>query len=177
MLQMKFKPRFIEAFRSGQKITSLRMMEFKCFRSDREDKEEYFHDDTLTKNIIIPDYSADATMWFGKGARFTHISDFVGLLKRQPYQTLSNIKLVTEIEGGETVPFATADIGYISVIKGDKIADVDAIHDGFNPDRDPLSELLAFMRDVYPNKDPLNEMFWLYTFTNILMLPMQGGAA
>lgn len=176
MLQMKFKPRFIEAFRSGQKITSLRMMQFKCFRSDREDKEEYFHDDTLNKNIIIPDYSADATMWFSKGARFTHISDFAGLLKRQPYQPLSNIELVTEIEGGETVPFAVAFINDISVIKGDKIEDVDAIHDGFNPENHPLAELFVFMRDVYPHKDPLNEMYWLYTFTNILMLPMPGGA-
>ncbi|ECW2126815.1 hypothetical protein D7N80_17740 [Salmonella enterica subsp. enterica] len=177
MLQMKFNPRFIEAFRSGQKITSLRMMQFKCFRSDREDKEEYFHDDTLNKNIIIPDYSADATMWFSKGARFTHISDFAGLLKRQPYQPLINIELVTEIEGGETVPFAVAFINDISVIKGDKIEDVDAIHDGFNPENHPLAELFVFMRDVYPHKDPLNEMYWLYTFTNILMLPMQGGAA
>ncbi|HIA0775892.1 TPA: hypothetical protein ACWOXG_000503 [Salmonella enterica subsp. enterica] len=177
MLQMKFKPRFIEAFRSGQKITSLRMMQFKCFRSDREDKEEYFHDNTLTKNIIIPDYSADATMWFGKGARFTHISNLAGLLKRQPYQPLSNIKLVTEIEGGETVPFATATIKDISVIKGDQIDDVQAILDGFNPENHPRAELLVFMRDIYPHKDPLNEMFWLYTFTNIQMLPMQGGAA
>ncbi|EBN2887560.1 hypothetical protein HB034_004340 [Salmonella enterica subsp. diarizonae] len=170
MLQMKFKPRFIEAFHSGQKITSLRMMQFKCFRSDREDKEEYFHDDTLTKNIIIPDYSADATMWFSKGARFTHISDFAGLLKRQPYQTLSNIELVTEIEGGETVPFAVAFINDISVIKGDQITDEHAIRDGFNPENHPLAELFVFMRDVYPNKDPLNEMYWLYTFTNIQML-------
>ncbi|RNM58016.1 hypothetical protein [Salmonella enterica] len=177
MLQMKFKPCFIEAFRSGQKITSLRMMQFKCFRSDREDKEEYFHDDTLTKNIIIPDYSADATMWFGKGARFTHISDFAGLLKRQPYQPSSNITLVTEIEGGEIAPFAIAFIKDIYVIKGDKIEDVDAIHDGFNPDRNPRAELFVFMRDVYPNKDPLNEMYWLYSFTNIQMLPQWGGEA
>ncbi|EEN8044910.1 hypothetical protein FVV09_00165 [Salmonella enterica] len=177
MLQMKFKPRFIEAFRSGQKITSLRMMQFKCFRSDREDKEEYFHDDTLTKNIIIPDYSADATMWFSKGARFTHISDFAGLLKRQPYQPSSNITLVTEIEGGEIAPFAIAFIKDISVIKGDKIENIDAIHDGFNPDRNPRAELFVFMRDVYPNKDPLNEMYWLYSFTNIQMLPQWGGEA
>ncbi|EIK6737353.1 hypothetical protein LKC87_002272 [Salmonella enterica subsp. enterica serovar Aqua] len=177
MLQMKFKPRFIEAFRSGQKITSLRMMQFKCFRSDREDKEEYFHDDTLTKNIIIPDYSADATMWFGKGARFTHISDFAGLLKRQPYQPLSNITLVTEIEDGEIAPFAIAFIKEISVIKGDKIEDIDAIHDGFNPDRDPLAELHAFMRDVYHTATPDKETYWLYIFTNVQMLPQWGGAA
>ncbi|EOA1532678.1 hypothetical protein ACH8KY_003182 [Salmonella enterica subsp. enterica serovar Braenderup] len=175
MLQMKFKPRFIEAFRSGHKITSLRMMKFNCFTSDRGDELGYFHADTLTKNIIIPDYSADATMMFDKGTVFTRITDLSGLLKRQPYQPLSNIELVTEIEGGEIVPFATATIGDISVIKGDQIEAIDAIHDGFNPDRDPLSELLAFMRDIYPNKDPLNEMYWLYTFTNIQMLPMWGG--
>ncbi|EIC8753074.1 hypothetical protein LAR50_003376 [Salmonella enterica] len=177
MLQMKFKPRFIEAFRSGQKMTSLRMMQFKCFRSDRKDKEEYFHDDTLTKNIIIPNYSADATMWFSKGARFTHISNLAGLLKRQPYQPSSNITLVTEIEGGEIAPFAIAFIKDISVIKGDKIENIDAIHDGFNPDRNPRAELFVFMRDVYPNKDPLNEMYWLYTFTNVQMLPQWGGEA
>ncbi|EGC1289034.1 hypothetical protein H8526_003111 [Salmonella enterica] len=177
MLQMKFKPRFIEAFRSGQKMTSLRMMHFKCFRSDREDKEEYFHDDTLTKNIIIPDYSADATMWFSKGARFTHISNLAGLLKRQPYQPLSNITLVTEIEGGEIAPFAIAFIKDISVIKGDQIEAIDAIHDGFNPENHPLAELFVFMRDVYPNKDPLNEMYWLYAFTNVQMLPQWGGEA
>ncbi|EID9799957.1 hypothetical protein LCR84_002424 [Salmonella enterica] len=177
MLQMKFHPRFIEAFRSGQKMTSLRMMQFKCFRSDREDKEEYFHDDTLTKNIIIPDYSADATMWFSKGARFTHISNLAGLLKRQPYQPLSNITLVTEIEGGEIAPFAIAFIKDISVIKGDQIEAIDAIHDGFNPENHPLAELFVFMRDVYLNKDPLNEMYWLYTFTNVQMLPQWGGEA
>ncbi|ECQ0255545.1 hypothetical protein ACU6HG_002651 [Salmonella enterica] len=177
MLQMKFHPRFIEAFRSGQKMTSLRMMQFKCFRSDREDKEEYFHDDTLTKNIIIPDYSADATMWFSKGARFTHISNLAGLLKRQPYQPSSNITLVTEIEGGEIAPFAIAFIKDISVIKGDQIEAIDAIHDGFNPENHPLAELFVFMRDVYPNKDPLNEMYWLYTFTNVQMLPQWGGEA
>lgn len=177
MLQMKFKPRFIEAFRSGQKITSLRMMEFKCFRSDREDKEEYFHDDTLTKNIIIPDYSADATMMFDKGTVFTRITELSGLLKRQPYQPLSNIELVTEIEGGETVPFAVAFIKDISVISGDQIEAIDAIHDGFNPENLPLTEFLVFMRDVYPNKNPKREMYWLYTFTNIQMLPMWGGAA
>ncbi|EHG4044239.1 hypothetical protein J4486_002683 [Salmonella enterica] len=177
MLQMNFKPRFIEAFRSGQKITSLRMMQFKCFRSDREDKEEYFHDDTLTKNIIIPDYSADATMWFGKGARFTHISDFAGLLKRQPYQPSSNITLVTEIEGGEIVPFATATIIGLSVVKGEEIDRIDAIHDGFNPDRDPLAELHAFMRDVYHTADPVKEMYWLYTFIDVQMLPQWGGEA
>ncbi|ECJ0734571.1 hypothetical protein KG487_005103 [Salmonella enterica subsp. enterica serovar 4,5,12:b:-] len=177
MLQMKFKPRFIEAFRSGQKIISLRMMKFKCFQSGREDKVEYFHDDTLTKNVIIPDYSAGATMLFDKGTVFTRISDFAGLLKRQPYRPLSNIELVTENEDGETVPFAIATIADISVIKGDKIEDVDAIHDGFNPDRDPLAELHAFMQDVYHTADPAKEMYWLYVFTNVQMLPQRGGEA
>ncbi|HAF8819721.1 TPA: hypothetical protein G5V04_005387, partial [Salmonella enterica] len=58
-----------------------------------------------------------------------------------------------------------------------QIEAIDAIHDGFNPEKHPLAELFVFMRDVYPNKDPLNEMYWLYTFTNIQMLPMWGGAA
>ncbi|OHK35263.1 hypothetical protein [Salmonella enterica] len=177
MLQMKFHPRFIEAFHSDQKITSLRMMQFKCFRSDREDKKEYFHDDTLTKNIIIPDYSADATMWFSKGARFTHISDFAGLLKRQPYKRGDEIELVTEAEGGEIAPFATATIIGLSVVKGEEIDRIDAIHDGFNPDRDPLAELHTFMRSVYHTADPVKEMYWLYTFIDVQMLPQWGGEA
>ncbi|EEG3093039.1 TPA: hypothetical protein ACIWOM_004103 [Salmonella enterica subsp. enterica serovar Enteritidis] len=170
MLQMKFKPRFIEAFASGQKTTTLRMMKFDCFQSDNEERVEYFHDDTLTKNIIIPDYSAGAIMMFDKGTVFTRISDFAGLLKRQPYQSLSNIELVTEIEGGEIAPFAIAFIRDISVIRSDQITDEHAIRDGFNPENHPRAEIFVFMRDVYPNKDPLNEMYWLYTFTNIQML-------
>ncbi|EKQ8934825.1 hypothetical protein P6126_004336, partial [Salmonella enterica] len=106
-----------------------------------------------------------------------YATDLAGLLKRQPYKPGDEIELVAVYESGETVPFATATIGAISVIKGDKIEDVDAIHDGFNPDRDPLAELHAFMRDVYHTATPNEEMFWLYTFTNILMLPMWGGAA
>ncbi|HGB5477808.1 TPA: ASCH domain-containing protein, partial [Salmonella enterica subsp. enterica serovar Chester] len=169
MLQMKFKPRFIEAFRSGQKTTTLRMMDFRCFPSDH-DSDKFFHQERLSEDITIPDYSAGETLIFDKGAVFTRVSNLAGLLKRQPYQSLSNIELVTEIEGGETVPFAVAFINDISVIKGDKITDEHAIRDGFNPENHPLAELFVFMRDVYPNKDPLNEMYWLYTFTNIQML-------
>ncbi|EAB9072830.1 hypothetical protein DUQ64_18890 [Salmonella enterica subsp. enterica] len=169
MLQMKFKPRFIEAFASGQKTTTLRMMDFRCFPSDH-DSDKFFHQERLSEDITIPDYSAGETLIFDKGAVFTRVSNLAGLLKRQPYQSLSNIELVTEIEGGETVPFAVAFINDISVIKGDKITDEHAIRDGFNPENHPLAELFVFMRDVYPNKDPLNEMYWLYTFTNIQML-------
>ncbi|EAY7466430.1 TPA: hypothetical protein G9E88_004036 [Salmonella enterica] len=169
MLQMKFKPRFIEAFASGQKTTTLRMMDFRCFPSDH-DSDKFFHQERLSEDITIPDYSAGETLIFDKGAVFTRVSNLAGLLKRQPYQSLSNIELVTEIEGGETVPFAVAFINDISVIKGDQITDEHAIRDGFNPENHPLAELFVFMRDVYPNKDPLNEMYWLYTFTNIQML-------
>ncbi|HIF3431659.1 TPA: hypothetical protein ACXZW1_002288 [Salmonella enterica] len=169
MLQMKFKPRFIEAFASSQKTTTLRMMDFRCFPSDH-DTDKFFHQERLSEDITIPDYSAGATLIFDKGTVFTRVSNLAGLLKRQPYQTLSNIELVTEIEGGETVPFAIAFINDISVIKGDQITDEHAIRDGFNPENHPLAELFVFMRDVYPNKDPLNEMYWLYTFTNIQML-------
>ncbi|EEH8738575.1 hypothetical protein GXF01_18070 [Salmonella enterica] len=181
MLQMKFHPRFIEAFRSGQKITSLRQMKFRCFSSDKPDprdgKYSFYHIDTLNSDIMIPDYSAGESMILDKGTPYTRVSKFDGLLKRQPYQPSSNITLVTEIEGGEIAPFAIAFIKDISVIKGDKIEDVDAIHDGFNPDRNPRAELFVFMRDVYPNKDPLNEMYWLYAFTNVQMLPQWGGEA
>ncbi|EDV5022713.1 hypothetical protein ID80_003268 [Salmonella enterica subsp. enterica serovar Ball] len=169
MLQMKFKPRFVEAFASGQKTTTLRMMKFGCFQPVNRNG-EYFHEDTLTENIAIPDYSAGATMIFDKGTVFTRVSNLAGLLKRQPYQPLSNIELVTKIEGGETVPFAIAFIRDISVIRSDQITDEHAIRDGFNPENHPRAELFVFMRDVYPHKDPLNEMYWLYTFTNIQML-------
>ncbi|ECC3463231.1 hypothetical protein AA471_11145 [Salmonella enterica subsp. enterica] len=178
---MKFHPCFIEAFRSGQKITSLRQMKFDCSRSEYTDAEDgeyrYFHKDTLNKYITIPNYSAGERMIFDEGIPFTRVSKLDGLLKRQPYQPSSNITLVTEIEGGEIAPFAIAFIKDISVIEGDKIEDIDATHDGFNPDRNPRAELFVFMRDVYPNKDPLNEMYWLYTFTNVQMLPQWGGEA
>ncbi|EFV4653183.1 hypothetical protein ACK1LK_002151 [Salmonella enterica] len=169
MLQMKFKPRFIEAFASGQKTTTLRMMDFRCFQSDH-DSDKFFHRDTLSEDITIPDYSAGATLIFDKGTVFTRVSNLAGLLKRQPYQPLSNIELVTETEGGEWVPFAIAFIADISVIKGDQITDQYAITDGFNPANHPRAELFVFMRDVYPNADPLNEMYWLYTFTHVQML-------
>lgn len=177
MLQMTFKPRFIEAFRSGQKITSLRMMDFRCRCYDGHDYPPvYIHSDTLKYRTHVDTAEVfDLSLPAGLAVKYT--SDLAGLLKRQPYQPGDEIELVAVYDIGEIAPFATATIGDISVIKGDQIEAIDAIHDGFNPDRDPLSELLAFMRDIYPNKDPLSEMFWLYTFTNIQMLPMQGGAA
>ncbi|EOC3269437.1 hypothetical protein ACI258_004576 [Salmonella enterica subsp. enterica serovar Montevideo] len=173
---MKFKPRFIEAFRSGQKITSLRMMDFKCriHQKEQEEGEEekepaYFHEDTLRYFTTIKNIGS-MYISLPPGTTIEYLSDLAGLLKRQPYQQGDEIELVAVYESGETVPFATATIGDISVIKGDKIEDVDAIHDGFNPENHPLAELFVFMRDVYPNKDPLNEMYWLYTFTNIQVL-------
>ncbi|EBH8149434.1 hypothetical protein QAA19_002415 [Salmonella enterica] len=177
MLQMKFKPRFIEAFRSGQKITSLRMMDFRCRCYDGHDYPPvYIHSDTLKYRTHVDTAEVfDLSLPAGLAVKYT--SDLAGLLKRQPYQQGDDIELVAVYDSGEIAPFATATIGDISVIKGDRIEDIDAIHDGFNPDRDPLAELLAFMRNIYPTKDPLNEMYWLYTFTNIQMLPMQGGAA
>ncbi|EGI1917125.1 hypothetical protein IF605_001948 [Salmonella enterica] len=178
MLQMKFYPRFIEAFRSGQKITSLRMMEFKCRIHQTEDKQEptYFHEDTLRyytslKNIDGIHLSVSA------GTTIEYLSDLAGLLNRQPYQQGDEIELVAVYDSGEIAPFAIATIADISVIKGDKIEDVDAIHDGFNPDRDPLAELHAFMRDVYHTADPVKETYWLYVFTNVQMLPQWGGEA
>ncbi|EIO3281921.1 hypothetical protein LQI46_003787 [Salmonella enterica] len=176
MLQMKFKPRFIEAFASGQKITSLRMMDFRCRCYDSHDYPPvYIHSDTLKYRMHVDIEGLDLSLPSGLAVKYA--TDLTGLLKRQPYKPGDDIELVAKYESGETVPFATATIGAISVIKGDRIEDVDAIHDGFNPDRDPLAELHAFLRDVYPTADPRNEMYWLYTFTNILMLPMQGGAA
>ncbi|EDU9380031.1 hypothetical protein YH15_000519 [Salmonella enterica subsp. enterica] len=177
MLQMKFKPRFIEAFRSGQKITSLRMMDFRCRCYDSHDYPSvYIHSDTLKYRTYV-DTVEGLSLSLPLGSAVKYSTDLAGLLERQPYKPGDDIELVAVYESGETVPFATATIGAISVIKGDKIEDVDAIHDGFNPDSDPLAELHAFMRDVYHTATPNEEMYWLYTFTNILMLPMQGGAA
>ncbi|EJE9857991.1 hypothetical protein M5849_004203 [Salmonella enterica] len=178
MLQMKFKPRFIEAFHSGQKITSLRMMEFKCRIHQTEDKQEpaYFHEDTLRyyttlKNIDGIHLSVSA------GTTIEYLSDLVGLLNRQPYQQGDEIELVAVYDSGEIAPFATATIGDISVIKGEEIDRIDAIHDGFNPDFVPLAELDAFMRDVYHTATPTKEMYWLYTFIDVQMLPQWGGEA
>ncbi|EBZ6264703.1 hypothetical protein IIJ84_001110 [Salmonella enterica subsp. enterica serovar Oranienburg] len=178
MLQMKFYPRFIEAFHSGQKITTLRMLDFRCRRYDDESRDQplYIHSDTLKYRMYLETVEGiDLSLPQGSAVRYT--SDLAGLLKRQPYKRGDEIELVTEAEGGEIAPFAIATIADISVIKGDKIEDVDAIHNGFNPDRDPLAELHAFMRDVYHTADPVKEMYWLYVFTNVQMLPQWGGAA
>ncbi|EHU0151761.1 hypothetical protein KY035_003191 [Salmonella enterica subsp. enterica serovar Sandiego] len=178
MLQMKFKPRFIEAFHSGQKITSLRMLKFKCRIHQTEDKQEptYFHEDTLRYYTTLKDIDG-IHLSVSAGTTIEYLSNLAGLLERQPYKRGDEIELVTEAEGGEIAPFAIAFIKDISVIKGDKIEDIDAIHDGFNHDRNPRAEFFVFMRDVYPHKDPLNEMYWLYSFTNIQMLPQWGGEA
>lgn len=183
MLQMKFYPRFIEAFRSGQKTTSLRQIDFYCFPSDRPDPRDgtfdFYHVDTLRDRLTIPDYSAGEYMQLDEGTPYTRVSKLTGLLKRQPYQPLSNITLVTEIEGGEIVPFAIAFIADITVIREDQINNTHAIMDGFNPDGDPLAELLAFIQNVYPEnpKEYPRKMYWLYTFTNVQMLPQWGGEA
>ncbi|ELQ3429162.1 hypothetical protein QSW73_004548 [Salmonella enterica] len=179
MLQMKFYHRFIDAFRSGQKITSLRMLDFKCrcYDSDEfRDKPLYVHSDTLKYRTYLETVEGlDLSLPQGSAVKYS--TDLAGLLERQPYKPGAEIELVTEAEGGEIVPFATATITGISVIKGDKIENIDAIHDGFNPDRDPLAELHAFMRDVYHTATPDKETYWLYIFTNVQMLPQWGGEA
>ncbi|EBY8226100.1 hypothetical protein KN848_003037 [Salmonella enterica] len=178
MLQMKFYPRFIEAFRSGQKITSLRMLDFKCRHYEETDDYPavYFHEEKLKYNAYVSSVGG-INISLPSGTTVNYSTDLTGLLERQPYKPGAEIELVTEAEGGEIVPFATATIADISVIKGDKIEDIDAIHDGFNPDRDPLAELHAFMRDVYHTADPVKETYWLYIFTNVQMLPQWGGEA
>ncbi|EAY4678868.1 hypothetical protein NF98_20440 [Salmonella enterica subsp. enterica serovar Rubislaw] len=171
MLRMKFYPCFIEAFRSGQKITTLRMLDFKCRHYEETDDHPaaYFHEEKLKHNAYMSSVSG-INISLPSGTTVSYSTDLAGLLERQPYKQGDEIELVTRVEGGEPVPFATATIADISVIKGDKLEDVDAIHNGFNPDRDPLAELHAFMRDVYHTADPAKEMYWLYTFTNIQML-------
>ncbi|ECC5191049.1 hypothetical protein B5864_10780 [Salmonella enterica] len=176
--QMKFHPRFIEAFRSGQKITSLRMLDFKCRHYEETDDYPavYFYDEKLKHNARVSSING-MDIYISSGTTVNYSTDLTGLLERQPYRQGDEIELVTEAGGGETVPFATATIADISVIKGDKIEDVDAIHDGFNPDRDPLAELHAFMRSAYHTADPVKEMYWLYIFIDVQMLQQWGGEA
>ncbi|EBB5476794.1 hypothetical protein FHA82_11990 [Salmonella enterica] len=178
MLQMKFKPRFIEAFRSGQKITSLRMLDFECrYYEETDDRQAvFFYDEELKYNTYV-DSIGGISVHLPVGTAVTYSTDLAGTLERQPYRQGDEIELVKETESGEIAPFAIATIADISVIKGDKIEDLDAIHDGFNPDRDPLAELHAFMRDVYHTADPVKETYWLYVFTNVQMLPQWGGEA
>ncbi|EDA9944788.1 hypothetical protein A6J17_05440 [Salmonella enterica] len=176
MLQMKFYPCFIDAFRSGQKITSLRMLDFKCRCYDTDnfrDKPLYVHSDTLKYRTYLETVEG-LELSVPPGSAVKYSTDLAGLLERQPYRQGDEIELITEIEGGEKMPFATATIADISVIKGDKIENIDAIHDGFNPDRDPLAELHAFMRDVYHITDPDKAMYWRYVFTSVQMFPQWG---
>ncbi|ECY9568066.1 hypothetical protein F7T04_01875 [Salmonella enterica] len=178
MLRMKFKPRFIAAFRSGKKQTSLRMLDFKCRRYDGDTRFQplYVHSDTLKYRMHLETVEG-LDLSLPPGSAVTYTTDLAGLLERQPHKTGDKIELVTEVEGGDPVPFATATIGNILVIKGTQIDGITAITDGFNRDRDPLCELLAFLRDVYHTADPTKEMYWLYVFTNVQMLPLWGGEA
>lgn len=176
MLQMKFYPCFTEAFRSGQKITSLRMLDFRCKRYDHHEKlpPAYVHSDTLKYRTRVETVEGlELSLPPGSAVKYT--TSLAGLLERQPYRPGDKIELVTSVEDSEPVPFATATIADISVIRGDQIEDADAINDGFNPDRDPIAELYAFIRDVYFIADPAKEMYWLYVFTDVQMLPQWGG--
>ncbi|HAT1683819.1 TPA: hypothetical protein I8Y21_004576 [Klebsiella oxytoca] len=177
---MKFNPCFIEAFRSGQKTTTLRRMDFKCTRCDgyKNLPPAYVHGDTLKYRMRMYTIE-DIELCFPPGTAVAYTTDLTGLLERQPYRQGDEIALVTEIEGGETAPFATATIEQICVIRGGDITDEHAISDGFNPKAwcSALGQLYVFMQDIYPDADPKKEMYWLYTFTHIQMLPMQGGEA
>ncbi|EBU8196133.1 hypothetical protein DLM41_14545 [Salmonella enterica subsp. enterica serovar Sandiego] len=179
MLQMKFKPRFIDAFRSGQKITSLRMLDFKCRCYDTDnfrDRPLYVHSDTLKYRTCVETVEGlELSLPPGSAVKYT--TSLAGLLERQPYRPGDEIELITEIEGGEKMPFATATIADVSVIRGKEVDSIDAINDGFNPDRDPLAELHAFMRDVYHITDPDKAMYWRYVFTSVQMFPQWGGEA
>ncbi|EOI6842302.1 hypothetical protein ACMVI2_002355 [Salmonella enterica] len=176
MLQMKFHHSFIEAFRSGQKLTTLRLLDFKCRCYDTDnfrDKPLYVHSDTLKYRTYLETVEG-LELSVPPGSAVKYSTDLAGLLERQPYRQGDEIELVTRVEGGEIAPFAIATIADISVIKGDKIENIDAIHDGFNPDRDPLAELHAFMRDVYHITDPDKAMYWRYVFASVQMFPQWG---
>ncbi|HEA0864543.1 TPA: hypothetical protein RU617_003877 [Salmonella enterica] len=108
MLQMKFHPRFIEAFAISQEITSLRMMDFRCRCYDSHDYPPvYIHSDTLKYRMHVDIEGLELSLPSGLAVKYS--TDLAGLLKN--------------------------------------------------------------------TTTPPNEMFWLYTFTNIQMLPMWGGAA
>ncbi|EJV8542631.1 hypothetical protein N7Y48_000255 [Salmonella enterica] len=178
MLQMKFKPRFIEAFTSGQKLTTLRLLDFKCrcYEETNDRSAVYFHEGKLKYNMHVS--GADGiNVSLPSGTTVKYSTDLAGLLERQPYRPGDEIELITEIEGGEKMPFATATIADVSVIRGKEVDSIDAINDGFNPDRDPLAELHAFMRDVYHITDPDKAMYWRYVFTSVQMFPQWGGEA
>ncbi|HAG0017510.1 TPA: hypothetical protein G8O67_004896 [Salmonella enterica] len=176
MTQMKFHPRFVDAFRSGQKTTSLRKMDFCCFPS-RTGEDKFFHTDILTRDVTLHDYSSNSDMIFDAGTPYTRVSNLECLLKRQNHKPGELIALVAERDDGTPRAFAIAIIESISILKGSQITDEIAVNDGFNPENHPRDELLAFMRDVYPHKDPLYEMHWLYTFANVQMLSVQDGDA
>ncbi|ECC2479726.1 hypothetical protein FOK40_25595 [Salmonella enterica] len=178
MLQMKFHHSFIEAFRSGQKLTTLRLLDFKCRCYEETDDRSavYFHEGKLKYNMHVS--GADGiNVSLPSGTTVKYSTDLAGLLERQPYRQGDEIELVTRVEGGEIAPFAIATIADISVIKGKEVDSIDAINDGFNPDRDPLAELHAFMRDVYHITDPDKAMYWRYVFASVQMFPQWGGEA
>ncbi|EDU0269245.1 hypothetical protein CCF61_001453 [Salmonella enterica subsp. enterica serovar Glostrup] len=175
MLQMKFHHSFIEAFRSGQKLTTLRPLDFKCRCYEETDDRSavYFHEGKLKYNMHVS--GADGiNISLPSGTTVKYSTDLAGLLERQPYRPGDEIELITEIEGGEKMPFATATIADVSVIRGKEVDSIDAINDGFNPDRDPLAELHAFMRDVYHITDPDKAMYWRYVFASVQMFPQWG---
>ncbi|EKP6058990.1 hypothetical protein P3N43_004177 [Salmonella enterica] len=176
MLQMKFHHSFIEAFRSGQKLTTLRLLDFKCRCYDTDnfrDKPLYVHSDTLKYRTYLETVEG-LELSVPPGSAVKYSTDLAGLLERQPYRQGDEIELVTRVEGGEIAPFAIATIADISVIKGKEVDSIDAINDGFNPDRDPLAELHAFMRDVYHITDPDKAMYWRYVFASVQMFPQWG---
>ncbi|EOC0698064.1 ASCH domain-containing protein [Salmonella enterica subsp. enterica serovar Kokomlemle] len=176
MTQMKFHPRFADAFRSGQKTTSLRKMDFCCFPS-RTGEDKFFHTDILTRDVTLHDYSSNSDIIFDAGTPYTRVSNLECLLKRQSHKPGELIALVVERDDDTPRAFAVAIIESISIIRGSQITDEIAVNDGFNPENNPRNELFAFLKDVYPQRDPLHEMYWLYTFTGVQMLSVQDGDA
>ncbi|EHG4041668.1 hypothetical protein J4198_005517, partial [Salmonella enterica] len=84
MLQMKFYPRFIEAFRSGQKITSLRMLDFKCRHYEETDDYPavYFHEEKLKYNAYVSSVGG-INISLPSGTTVNYSTDLTGLLERQ----------------------------------------------------------------------------------------------
>lgn len=173
--KMKFNPCFIEAFRSGQKITTYRPVDFYCRHYEGLPEfgifPAWFHREVLGKNTQLFHKETGKRAVFFAGTEITWYTSFCDLQKRAPYQPLDKIKMVTECEGGEIIPFATATIDDVTIIDIGEVTEQQAINDGFGMYTDPVHSFYKFTIGGSDDK------YWLYTFTNIQMLPMWGGAA
>ncbi|ENE1697365.1 ASCH domain-containing protein [Salmonella enterica] len=177
MAQITFHPDFIDAFASGQKTTTLRPTDFYCHRSDGMPECDippvWFHSERLEDYASFLHEASGRKAMLPQGTRIIWYTGFSDLQKRAPYQPSDPVELVAKDDNGGIIPFATATINDVSVIQWDDITEQHAINDGFVPSMgySAIGRFFAFMQSVYPNLSPYQDAFWLYTFTDIRMLP------